>query len=208
MSTATLDRDPATSSVIEIAPEEAARLLKQGQAVLVDVREADEHARESVDGARLMPLSRFSATQVAAQLPAGKSVIFHCRGGKRSMDAASQFLPAARGANVMSVAGGIEAWKKQGLPVRTNERASRLSIMRQVQLVVGVLALTGSALAWFVNPAFVAIPAFLGAGLTFAGATGTCALATILGKMPWNAQGRGALNQASCGVGCGPDRQA
>ena len=34
--------------------------------------------------------------------------------------------------------------------------------------------------------AFLAIAAFFGAGLTFAGATGTCALAMLLMKMPWN----------------------
>jgi hypothetical protein len=65
--------------------------------------------------------------------------------------------------------------------------------MRQVQMTIGVLALTGSALAWFVHPAFVGIPAFLGAGLIFAGASGTCALATVMSAMPWN-KSRGGGN--------------
>jgi rhodanese-related sulfurtransferase len=97
--------------------------------------------------------------------------------------------------------GGIDAWKKDALPVELDTKVSGISIMRQVQLVVGVLALAGSALAWFVDPRFVAIPAFLGAGLTFAGATGTCALASILGAMPWN---RAAGGAKSCSTGtCG-----
>jgi hypothetical protein len=48
-----------------------------------------------------------------------------------------------------------------------------------------------------VHPALVAIPAFFGAGLTFAGATGTCALASVLGRMPWN-------RAAGAGPGPGP----
>jgi hypothetical protein len=73
--------------------------------------------------------------------------------------------------------------------------------MRQVQLVIGLCVLAGSALAWFVDPRLVAIPAFFGAGLTFAGASGTCALATMIGCMPWN---KAAKTGASCTTGsCG-----
>lgn len=73
--------------------------------------------------------------------------------------------------------------------------------MRQVQLVIGLCVLAGSALAWFVDPRFVAIPAFFGAGLTFAGASGTCALATLIGWMPWNKApaGAGSCNAGQCG---------
>jgi hypothetical protein len=41
-------------------------------------------------------------------------------------------------------------------------------------------------LAAFVSPWFLILPAFLGAGLTFAGLTGTCGMASALGMMPWN----------------------
>jgi hypothetical protein len=37
-----------------------------------------------------------------------------------------------------------------------------------------------------VNPAFYALSAFVGAGLTFAGATGWCGMAMLLKTMPWN----------------------
>ena len=61
-----------------------------------------------------------------------------------------------------------------------------LSVDRQVQLIAGGMVLTGLALGTLVNPWFLAISAFFGAGLTFAGATGTCGLALVLLKMPWN----------------------
>ena len=53
-----------------IAPQEAARLLREG-AALVDVREPDEHARERIEGARNLPLSQLEATELA--VPVGKS---------------------------------------------------------------------------------------------------------------------------------------
>ena len=61
--------------------------------------------------------------------------------------------------------------------------------MRQVQLVIGVLALTGSVLALTVDKNFAIVPAILGAGLTLAGSTGWCGLAILLSKMPWNKVG-------------------
>jgi len=70
-----------------------------------------------------------------------------------------------------------------------------------VQMVIGLSVLAGSALTWFVDPRFIAVPAFFGAGLTFAGASGTCALASLLGMMPWN---KAAMSSGSCSTGsCG-----
>ena len=78
----------------------------------------------------------------------------------------------------------MNAWRRAGLPVR--EGRKRLAIDRQVQLIVGLMVLTSTALGALVHPWFLAIAAFFGAGLTFAGATGTCALAMLLTKLPWN----------------------
>lgn len=175
------------SGVPELAPHDAQRRIQQGQAILIDVREPDEHARERIAGSRLMPLSRFDCEQLATWIKSGQSVIVHCKGGRRSEDACRMAATlAGRGMEVVSLAGGIEAWKASRLPVTCSAKAPAISIMRQVQLVIGACVLGGSALAWFVDPRFIAIPAFFGAGLAFAGATGTCALASLIGWMPWN----------------------
>jgi hypothetical protein len=55
-----------------------------------------------------------------------------------------------------------------------------------VQLIAGTMVLAGVALGALVSPWFLVLAAFFGAGLTFAGATGTCGLALLLMKMPWN----------------------
>jgi len=167
-------------------PPQVRAWLDRGEAVLLDVREPDEFARERIAGATLFPLSKFDAAAALAAARPNQRLVVQCKSGKRAADACQRIGHLATTPNVVLLAGGIEAWKAAGLPVVTGAGVSRLSIMRQVQLVVGVTALVGSVLAWLVHPAFVVIPAFLGAGLTFAGATGTCALATILGLMPWN----------------------
>ena len=68
-----------------------------------------------------------------------------------------------------------------------NENAKApISIMRQVQITAGSLVLLGLVLAVLINPWFAALSAFVGAGLTQAGITGTCAMASLLKHMPWN----------------------
>ncbi|WP_413168420.1 DUF2892 domain-containing protein [Capilliphycus salinus ALCB114379] len=60
--------------------------------------------------------------------------------------------------------------------------------MRQVQIVAGSLVLTGTLLGALVSPWFLLLSGFVGAGLTFAGITNTCALALLLAKLPFNQQ--------------------
>lgn len=98
-----------------LTPSEAKALIDSGQAILVDIREPNEHARERIDGASLAPLSRFSAGDTIA--PAGdKRVIFHCQSGMRTQTNARRLAGAcAREAYVL--AGGLNAWRAAGLPV-------------------------------------------------------------------------------------------
>lgn len=190
------------SEVAEVSPRQAQAWLQAGEAVLIDVREPDEHARERIPSAHPVPLSRFDARQAATKARPGQRIVMHCRGGRRSADACRLAASlAASGFAVFSMSGGIEAWKKDSLPVETDTTVVRMSVMRQVQLTIGLLVLAGSALAWLVHPGFIGIPAFLGSGLLFAGATGTCALASLIARMPWN---RSRPTAASCSSGrCG-----
>ena len=201
-STTTPSSSPSVSALQEATPAQVRQWLGSGEAVLIDVREPDEFAREHIAGATLLPLSRFDPAQALSQAKPGQRIVMQCKSGRRSADACRLAAPlAAAGLPVFTLAGGIEAWKKDNLPVELNTKVSGISVMRQVQLVIGLCVLAGSALAWFVDPRLVAIPAFFGAGLTFAGASGTCALATMIGWMPWN---KTAKSGASCTTGsCG-----
>lgn len=162
--------------------------LDDGTAVLIDIRESDEHAREHILGARLAPLSAIDAHDFDRDHD--KAAVFHCRSGMRTQANAAALI--ARGfREAYFLDGGIEAWKQAGLPVHANRKAP-LEIMRQVQIAAGVLILTGVLLGFLLNPAFYALSAFVGAGLTFAGATGWCGMAMLLKTMPWNRSSYGA----------------
>jgi rhodanese-related sulfurtransferase len=164
-------------TMIRISPEDAMRKIKDG-ALLVDIREADEHARARIPGARNMPLAKLEAI---GEAPA---VIFHCRSGMRT-DANAARLAEAAQCEAYLLEGGIEGWRKAGLPV-AEDRKAPLEIMRQVQITAGLLVLTGVILGFTVAPAWFGLSAFVGAGLTFAGVSGWCGMAKLLAIMPWN----------------------
>jgi len=168
--------------LVSLSPVEVAARMKSGVAVLVDVREADEHAREHIVGAVAVPLSCFDAAPLA--LTPGREVIFMCRGGHRTA-AHCHRLAARIDGQAHVLAGGLEGWKAAGLPVATDRRAP-LELMRQVQMAAGGLTLLAGALGVTVHPAFWGISAFVGAGLFVAGATGFCGMARLLAVMPWN----------------------
>jgi hypothetical protein len=62
-----------------------------------------------------------------------------------------------------------------------------------VQITAGSLVLIGVILGFAVSPWFFALSAFVGAGLTFAGISGTCAMASLLTVMPWNRHTSGGV---------------
>lgn len=184
---------PATPSVQEAGPAQVNAWLDEGKAALIDVREPDERAGVRIAASTLMPLSRFDA----ASLPRAERVVFHCVSGVRAKEAAGR-AAASGWPGVTFMAGGIKAWEAAGLPVVRTAKAP-ISIMRQVQVTVGTVVLVFSILAVAVSAWFALGAAFMGAGLVFAGSTGTCAMAAMLAKMPWNAGicGRGGCPESS-----------
>ncbi|OYX63331.1 MAG: sulfurtransferase [Sphingomonadales bacterium 32-64-17] len=98
----------------EIGPAELNAMLKDGSALLIDVREADEFADGHIPGAINMPLSGFSPRNIPDA--EGRTVVLQCAGGKRSGQALDQ-CAAAQSAIDTHLAGGIGAWKNAGFPV-------------------------------------------------------------------------------------------
>lgn len=169
-------------AVREVDAKTVKAWLDSGEAVLFDVREAEEHARERIPGASLSPLSKFDP----ASLPrdGGLKIVLHCQGGRRSMDAATRLVNAA-GCEAFSLKGGLQAWKAAGLDIHENRKVP-ISLMRQVQITIGIILLVGTGLAATVSPWFLILPGFIGAGQLFAGLSGTCGLAALLSIAPWN----------------------
>lgn len=166
-------------SLQSIDPVHAKRLIDEG-ALLVDIREPDEHARERVPGARNRPLANLADLRTGD----AKVVIFHCRSGART-GANAERLAGAVDCPAYLLEGGLDAWKQAGLPVELDSRQP-IEIMRQVQIAAGGLVLLGVVLGTWVAPAFYGLSAFVGAGLAFAGVSGWCGMAKLLAFMPWN----------------------
>jgi rhodanese-related sulfurtransferase len=192
----TMTTSPAAPAATEIEPRDAQAMIARGDAMLIDVREPDEHARERIAGATLMPLGALTPEKVRAL--GAKRVLIHCTSGRRGGDATAR-CTALAGVEVRNVRGGIEAWRAAGLPTVVDAARPKLGVMQQTQVTIGVCVLAGTALGAFVNPWFLAVPAFMGAGLFVAGATGFCGLATVLAKMPWNkVKGQCGTSPGSC----------
>lgn len=167
--------------LIDVSPELVEQWVADGEAVLVDVREDFEHATERIELAQHHALSKFDCDQLRAEC-GGKRVVFHCRSGGRSSEAAEKFGDQ----QAFHLCGGIDAWKASGRLVHRSASAPKLDVMRQVQVVAGFLIVSGVLLGTLLNPWLYGISAFVGCGLMFAGITGWCGMAMLLGKMPWN----------------------
>ena len=168
-----------------MTPAEARRRLDEGSAVLIDIREPAEHAREAIPDARLCPLSRLDQPTLSAV--AGRNtpaIIFHCQGGKRTQDNADR-LQASSLPQAYILEGGLTGWKSAGFPTRI-DRTRPIELQRQVQIAAGGLVLLGLLLAWLVSPLFTALSVFVGCGLVFAGISGWCGMARLLALLPWN----------------------
>lgn len=172
-------------TITVISAAEANQKLQQG-AVLVDIREVDEHRREHIQCAVLQPLSQLKASGLSAeQVCQAQEVIFHCKSGMRTQGAAELLMQLAPNQQLFIVEQGLEGWKSAGLAT-TVDSSQPLELMRQVQIVAGSLVLLGVILGYLATPAFYFLSAFVGAGLVFAGVTGFCGMTRLLAKMPWN----------------------
>ncbi len=95
--------------------------LDEGEALLIDVREAHEYAHEHIEGARLAPLSRFQLDDFAEHRE--QTAVFYCHSGARtSFNGGLLLSKGFRDAYALS--GGIVAWKAAGLPTRSKRAAA------------------------------------------------------------------------------------
>jgi rhodanese-related sulfurtransferase len=97
----------------EISVLVAAQLIKDAQAVLLDVREPDEWRTVRAPNALHIPMRQLSIS--ADQLPATGLIACICHVGHRSAVVAEALVGA--GYDAVNVMGGMDAWQAAGLPV-------------------------------------------------------------------------------------------
>ena len=167
-----------------LTPAQLAANLQRGETpVLLDVRTPLEHREIHLSGSRLVPLAELDPAAVAREHGSASACVVVCRSGKRAEQAAAK-LAAAGMTNLHILEGGMLAWAEAGLPANRGQKV--MSLERQVRIAAGAIVLTGVLLARFVNPAFIWLPGFVGAGLMFAGLTDWCGMGMLLAKAPWN----------------------
>lgn len=94
--------------------------VENGEALLIDVREAHEYARGHIPGSVLMPLSRLATEDLPEA--AGRRVVVCCASGARSLIAADRMLAAHYG-SVFNLHGGMSGWQIAGFGVDRDENA-------------------------------------------------------------------------------------
>lgn len=97
----------------DISVLEAAQLVEEQDAVLLDVRDPDEWASVRAPGALHIPMRQLSTS--TDRLPMSGTIACICRVGARSAIAAEALVGA--GYHAVNVAGGMDAWEGAGLPV-------------------------------------------------------------------------------------------
>jgi glyoxylase-like metal-dependent hydrolase (beta-lactamase superfamily II)/rhodanese-related sulfurtransferase len=165
-----------------IGADELARVLgSDGAPLVVDVRLPAEYRAMHVEPSLCVPLDELARRR--GELPRDRELVLVCRTGARARLAAAELSDF----RTRVLDGGLVAWQEAGHPVV--EGKAHMSLERQVRIAAGALACTGGLLAVTVSPWFGLLPAFVGAGLVYAGVTDRCGMAMLLGRLPYNRAG-------------------
>ena len=178
MSTAT---HPTSAAIIDT--NELVRMRAADPAVhVIDVRTPGEFETGHIEGSYNVPLDLLDE-HIADLAALDHNVVLVCQSGARATNALEQLVAAGK-SNLRLLEGGMNAWNASGGKVaRTN--LTRWAMDRQVRLVAGSVALASVAASiWFPPARYVA--GLVGAGLTFSAVTNTCAMASVLTKLPYN----------------------
>lgn len=162
--------------------ELAKKMSEEDSVCLIDVRSPGEYKSVCIQGAKNIPLDQLE--HAIEELKEEHELHIMCHAGGRSQQACELLRSKGLG-NIVDVQGGMQDWLKAALPVKGSKKAP-FPIMRQVFLIAGSLQLLGSLGSLYINPALIWLSVAIGAGLTFAGATGNCYMTKVLDKMPWN----------------------
>ncbi len=105
----------AKQNITEINVAKAKQLIAEGNMTIIDTREESEYAAGHLDQAVLLPrgVLEFKIGNMPELADKSKAVLIYCRTGGRAALAA-QSMKTLGYTNVLSMAGGYEAWQKGG----------------------------------------------------------------------------------------------
>lgn len=165
----------------ELEPLRAAR----PDVLIIDVRTPREFSHRHIPGSYNVPLPDLAEHRDELQAADDRPVVLVCESGRRAERAGSQLADAGfRDVHVLD--GGVAAWEAQGLALgRTPTSGTPWSLERQVRLTAGAMVATAVAASTVWGPARYVAGA-VGAGLIVAAATDTCAMGSLLARLPHN----------------------
>jgi rhodanese-related sulfurtransferase len=158
------------------------RLNSDAPPRVLDVRTPGEFETSHIVGAYNVPLDVIRERKAEIVDGLSGDVVFVCRSGQR----ATQAYELLRGAGLSRgsvLDGGIVAWEGGGFDV--DRGTERWELERQVRLVAGSIVLS-SVVGSIALPKLKWLAAAIGGGLTFAAVSNTCAMASVLSKLPYN----------------------
>lgn len=149
---------------------------------VVDIRTPSEFAAAHIARSYNVPFDflREHRDEIAGHLD--HDVVLVCRSGRRAAQA-EETLREAGLLNVGILDGGITAWHAKGFEV--NRGTPRWDLERQVRLVAGSTVLP-SILGSIATPMLKWLTAGIGGGLAMAALTNTCAMGSLLSRLPYN----------------------
>lgn len=104
-----------------VNPGEATLLINREDAIVVDVREADEFAGGHLPDARNIPGSKLAERISEIEKYKDKPVIVCCATGMRSNKACAE-LKKNGFSRINNLAGGVDAWVGAGYPIKKGTR--------------------------------------------------------------------------------------
>jgi rhodanese-related sulfurtransferase len=148
---------------------------------ILDVRTASEFDSVHIPGSFNVPLDQL-AEHVEALATFDHPVVLVCLSGNRASTAQKKLNEAGK-TNLHVLDGGIGAWQAaDGEVVRGRQK---WSLERQVRGTAGIIALA-SIVASVTYPKARIVAGAVGFGLAFSALTDTCAMGTVLARLPYN----------------------
>lgn len=166
-----------------LSPAEVRTLVAGNPDVLlVDVRTPGEYETAHIAGSINLPLDQIDSHLDRIVADAGGTLVLVCQSGGRAGQCQRRLADAGLPGTTV-LAGGVTEWAASGGEVVRGR--TRWDLERQVRLAAGSLVLLGIIVSlWWAPARFFS--GFIGAGLTFAALSNTCAMGMAIARMPWN----------------------
>ncbi|MGW3659539.1 rhodanese-like domain-containing protein [Streptomyces sp. NPDC005151] len=172
-----------TSRAAAIDSAALQRLIGEGRGPrLLDVRTPGEFRTVHIPGSYNVPMATLREHRAELLSHLDEDVVLVCRSGTRAAQAEASLAEAGL-PNLRVLDGGMIAWEAAGASV--NRGSDRWDMERQVRLVAGSIVLT-TGLAGLLVPGIHLIGTAVGAGLTYAALSNSCAMGVMLSKLPYN----------------------